>query len=70
MGKFYYITYSQYKGIENLFRTRDPEQKLVLHRSKGFCDVATYSPKYDTVVFTTVKAETVQLPANDDDVPF
>lgn len=57
MAKFIFITREQYKEIGQLFDSKDPGKRLVLRTSGEFSDVASYSPKYDTVVFNTIHNE-------------
>lgn len=59
-SKFYYINESAVPLLQVLFNAKDPELKLVLHEFGDYADVATYAPKYGTVVFTTVKASTIK----------
>lgn len=59
-SKFYYIQEDDVPLLQVLFNVKDPNMKLVLHEYGGYSDVATYAPKYGTVVFTTVKSDTIK----------
>lgn len=52
--KFVFITREQYEEIGKLFANRDPNERLTLRTFGDFSDIASYSPKYDTVVFNTI----------------
>lgn len=57
MSKFYYIHESDLSDIHDLFAKKDPDKKVVLNEYGDWLDVATYAPKYKTVVFCTVKRD-------------
>lgn len=67
-NKFIYITPKQYREIGQLFEAKDPENKLVLRTYGEFSDIAVYSEKYDTMVFTTLHSnqlgDSMILPSN------
>ena len=55
MAKFVFITREQYEQIGQMFEKRDPSEHLKLRSFGEFSDIASYSPKYDTIVFNTVR---------------
>lgn len=59
-GKFYFIRKRDIDKLRQLFESKDTDLKVVLNQFGDFSDVAAYSEKYDTVVFTTVKSDTIK----------
>lgn len=59
-SKFFYINRRDLDKLHQLFESKDPELKLVLNEYGDYSDVATYAPKYDTVVFTSTKTSQVR----------
>lgn len=59
-NKFYYIKRRDLDMLHQLFESKDPDLRLVLNEFGDYADTATYSPKYETVVFSTVKKSLVR----------
>lgn len=58
--KFYYVTRRNLDKMHQLFESKDPRLTVLLNEFGEYADIARYSDKYDTVVFTTVRRSAVE----------
>ena len=58
---FFILELYQLEQIEKLFKERINNSYVILTSSKGYCDIAQYSDKFQTVKLICVREENLSL---------